>query len=277
MTAPGTAPRGYYVPLGADDGWEHLMPTAESVSVWTDTIQHGGPPSALMVRAIENLDMPAHLAMSRVTVDILGAIGLSENRVRAQVIRPGRQIAQVQAELDVQTASGDFRTAARATAWLIATSDTAAVAAPVESPSVPAAGDDTIGELPTWLDAGWGASGFISTVEFRASTDPDRPRLAWLRPAVDIVAGETATPLVRTCCMVDVANGLGSTLSPSEWTWMNTDTTIHLRRAPTGDWTGIDAAMVGGAHGFGYTAADLFDDDGSLGRSSQTILITRAG
>ena len=43
------------------------------------------------------------------------------------------------------------------------------------------------------------------------------------------------------------------------------------------DWTGIDAGMVGGAHGFGYTAADLFDDEGSLGRSSQTILITRAG
>ncbi|GAA1463810.1 thioesterase family protein [Williamsia maris] len=275
MTSREPTDAAYYLPLGVTDGYEHFTPTHSTVSVWTDTIQHGGPPSALLVRALEGLASAPGLSISRVTIDILGAIGLSENRIRATAIRPGRQISQVQAELDVLGPDGRYRTAARATAWLLASTDTAELVTPSEVFPIPT--DDVAGgALPDWTAMGWATTGFISSVDFhRADTGTSRPGLTWLRPRIDLVEGETATPLSRFACVVDIANGLGSTLSPREWTWMNTDTTIHLRRAPAGDWFGVDAQLVGGGRGFGYTAADLFDEAGSVGRSSQTVLLTR--
>ncbi len=265
----------YYRPVVVTDGYEHFLPTESTVSVWTDTIQHGGPPSALLARAIESVDRAPDLSISRVTTDILGAVGLSENRTRASIIRPGRQIMQIQAELDVLGPDGRYRTAARSTVWLHASSDTGELVgdAEVATPPLPGASGAA---LPDWSAMGWAGSGFIASVDFhRSGADPARPRLTWLRPRIDLVDGETASPLSRFCCVVDIANGLGSTLSPREWTWMNTDTTIHLSRSPAGDWFGVDAELVAGSSGFGITAADLFDGSGSVGRSSQTVLLTR--
>jgi hypothetical protein len=265
----------YYLPLGKTDGYEHFTPTPSTVGTWTTGIQHGGPPSALLVRALQELPHSPGLSISRVTVDILGAIGLSENRTRAVTIRPGRQISQLQAELDVLGTDGRYRTAARATAWLLASTDTAELVAPSEKLLDPR---DTVagGRLPEWQATGWATTGFISSVDFhRADAGTSGTGLTWLRPRLALVAGEDASPSSRFACVVDIANGLGSTLSPREWTWMNTDTTIHLRRAPTGDWFGVDAQQVTGERGFGYTGADLYDEAGLVGRSSQTILLTR--
>ncbi|MDI9893184.1 thioesterase family protein [Rhodococcus sp. IEGM 1381] len=275
MSSTEPSDAAYYLPLGVTDGYEHFTPTHSTMSVWTDTMQHGGPPSALLVRALEGLAQAPGMSISRVTVDILGAIGLSQNRTRAIVIRPGRQISQIQAELDVLGPDGRFRTAARATAWLLASTDTAELVTPSEVFEVPT--DDMAGgALPDWIAMGWATTGFIASVGFhRADAASSQPNLTWLRSRIDLVEGETASPLSRFACVVDIANGLGSTLSPRQWTWMNTDTTIHLHRAPTGHWFGVDAQLVRGKRGFGYTAADLFDEAGSVGRSSQTVLLTR--
>ncbi|WP_415972410.1 thioesterase family protein [Rhodococcus sp. 077-4] len=275
MSSPQTTDAAYYLPLGVTAGYEHFTPTQSTVSVWTDSMQHGGPPSALLVRALEGLTQVPGMSISRVTVDILGAIGLSQNRTRAIVTRPGRQISQATAELDVLGPDGRFRTAARATAWLLASTDTAELVTPSEV--FGAATEDTAGGAPPdWIAMGWATTGFISSVDFhRLGAGSSRPNLTWLRSRIHLVEGETASPLSRFACVVDIANGLGSTLSPREWTWMNTDTTIHLHRPPTGEWFGVDAQLVRGERGFGYTAADLFDQAGSVGRSSQTVLLTR--
>ncbi|GAA2048715.1 thioesterase family protein [Williamsia deligens] len=269
MTADATHDEpAYYVPLGESDGWLHLSPTGHTLSVWADTLQHGGPPSALMLWAIERLGRPPGTAISRIGIDILGAVGLDENRVRARVLRPGRQISLVGAELDVRTATGEFRTAARATAWVLATGDTAAIASPSPDFSAP---DGPADDRPEqWTDQGWGDTGFIAAVDV---VGVDRPGPTWLRPRYPVVAGEPTGPYANLCCVVDIANGLGSSLSALEWQWMNTDTTIHLQRAPVGDWVGVDAAMVAGPEGYGFTGADLHDAHGAIGRSSQTILI----
>jgi hypothetical protein len=263
----GSGP-AFYTPLGQDGEWTHVQPTEHTVSVWADTLQHGGPPSALLVWAIERVGVPAGAAISRITVDILGAVGLDENRVRARVVRPGRRISLVEAELDVRTAGG-FRTAARASAWVLATGDTAVVATPSSSAAAaPAgAGDDRPAE---WVDQGWGHTGFIAAVHVVGVHDPGP---TWLRPRYPLVAGEQAGPYANFCCVVDIANGLGSRLSAREWQWMNTDTTIHLIRRPVGEWVGVDAELNAGPDGYGYTGADLYDGSGRVGRSSQTVLI----
>ncbi|MBT0568108.1 thioesterase family protein [Williamsia sp. CHRR-6] len=235
-------------------------------------MQHGGPPSGLLARAIESV-APSGLAVSRMTIDILGPVGLSENRIRARVIRPGRQICQAQAELDVLGADGSFRVAARATAWLLATSDTSDIALPAASVNSTPTLDTPAMVPPEWRGMGWLTDGFIAGLQFHRGPNPDG--VTWVRTTSPLVEDEDPSALQRFCCVVDVANGLGSGLSVRDWTWMNTDTTIHLLGSPAGDWFGIDATLQAGAAGFGYTAADLFDQTGLIGRSSQTVLLAR--
>src|SRR4029453_19377862 len=61
--------------------------TRNTVGPWAAGLQHAGPPSALVARAVERLpstvDGPAQVA--RLTVEILGAVPVADLTVRAQV------------------------------------------------------------------------------------------------------------------------------------------------------------------------------------------------
>ncbi|MFT4088624.1 MAG: thioesterase family protein [Gordonia sp. (in: high G+C Gram-positive bacteria)] len=275
----------YYAPAespeGADgDGWEYFVPTSATVSVWAPDIQHGGPPTGLLVRSMERLVDDDALAFSRVTADILGAVGLGLGRVRATVTRPGRQISMLAAELQVQGPDGNFRTAVRASAWLLRRSDASAVER-IPQPPLPA--PESLPHSVGFTEIGgeavaWGRIGFIGTLSVavvpgRNGTTP----AFWLRPELPLVGGEETTELQSLFTVVDVANGVGSVLSPMEWTWMNTDTTVHLVAPPRGRWLGVDSAMAAGREGYGASLADLYTVDGFVGRSAQTVLLTHNG
>lgn len=282
------SPPAYYVPIAvpddADPGYEYFQPTAATTSVWASTIQHGGPPTGLLVRAMEKAvggpEAPDGMAFSRVTMEILGGIGHGVNRVRTTMPRPGRQISQVAAELSEQRPDGTFRIVGRSTAWRMLSRDSASIARTPRPPLRPTPDEvvTTIG-FPTDDDSGvaWGTHGFIGTVEAgsvggRTGTTP----ALWLRPTIPLVQGERTTDLASAFIVIDVANGVGSDLSPTEWSWMNTDTTVHLIRAPRGPWVGLDAVLAAGPDGYGATLGDLYDADGFIGRSAQTVLLAPA-
>lgn len=260
------------------DAYEYFEPTSSTTSAWGDHLQHGGPPTGLLMRALSRQAPDPDQHFSRVTTEILGAIGLDLNRVRSYVIRPGRQISMVGADLEVRQGDGSFRVAARAVAWRLRAHDTAEIGAqpadamrPVPTDlgaSAGLTGDDSLG-------VDWGTRGFIGAIE--SVTTPGRlgdTPAAWLRPSIDLVDGEPITDIESIMTVVDVANGLGTRLRPDEWTWMNTDTTVHFSAVPHGPWLGIDAQMATGPSGFGATFADLYDLDGFIGRSAQTVLLS---
>lgn len=56
---------------------------------------------------------------------------------------------------------------------------------------------------------------------------------------------------------------------------MNTDTTVHFIRPPRGEWIGLDSDLAVGPEGYGATLADLYDADGFIGRSAQTVLMAK--
>ncbi|MGC4932318.1 thioesterase family protein [Gordonia sp. DT30] len=258
------------------DGVDYFRPTAATTSPWSADIQHGGPPTGLLMRALGQVAPDPSMHFTRVTTEILGAVGLGVNRVRAQVLRPGRRISVVTAELDVQQPGGAFRTVARAVAWQMRAHDTSAVAQ--ARPRLRPTPDElhrTLGVTShSSLGVDWGTEGFIGTTEIAVAGDGagDTPAV-WLRPAIELVAGEKTSDLESVMTVVDVANGLGTRLRPDQWTWMNTDTTVHFTAVPTGPWLGIDADLAAGPDGFGATFADLYDVDGFIGRSAQTVLL----
>ncbi|CAM3049248.1 thioesterase superfamily protein [Williamsia muralis] len=273
-----SAQPAYFIPLGHDGEFDHFEPTEHTVSVWGADLQHGGPPTGLLTRALLRHEPDASHSFTRIAIDILGPVGMTENRVSTTVLRPGRQISLLASELSVKQPDGSFRIAARATGWRLATADTATVehaVTPALTP-LPDELEGTIGLAGVGpLDAAdWGSVGFVGTLEHRlidrAAHGPSR---AWVRPTLPLVAGEETTDLEKFFTVLDVANGVGSRLAIGDWTFMNTDTTVHLHRAPVGDWTGISAEMAVGPNGYGATFADLYDTAGPVGRSAQTVLI----
>ena len=118
----------HYRRLGTDGEYQVFESTDYTRSNWDPEIQHGSPPLALMTKLIEELAGDSPLRIARVSMDILGAIPVAPVRVRAWIERPGSRISLLVAEMLAARAGGPDRAVARATAWLLATSDTTDVA-----------------------------------------------------------------------------------------------------------------------------------------------------
>jgi len=137
VTTPPKAD-AFYVPLG--DG--RFASTGHTGGPWDPNLQHAGPPSALLTRAIEQAPAAWPATLTRVTVDLLGPVPVAELDQHVEVLRSGRSVELVQAEL-----SSSGRVAARATAWRVRRSD-------LELPPLPDDHDQAPGdEVPPMPDA----------------------------------------------------------------------------------------------------------------------------
>ena len=254
----------YYLPVGED----RFLATEHTVGPWAPDVQHMGPPSALLARAMQRCRPRDDTALMKLTFDILGPVPRAELEVGATVLRPGRTIELIGAELSVAGV-----VAARATGWRLLVGDTAALVAggPQRLPP-PEAGKS----YP--LPAGWVVDGYLSSIEWRwldGAWGRAGAATVWGRPRFDLVAGEATGGLCRLLTVADSASGLSARLDPADWLFPNTDLTVHLHRMPRGDWAGIRANTVLGPTGAAVARATLHDLDGAVGTSSQ-ILTVRA-
>lgn len=205
--------------------------------------------------------------VSRIAFDIFGVIPSGAVDIEARVIRPGRTIELVEAEM---RAAGQV--VVRATAWRLATSDTESIAG---DPFEPMPGPDT---GHPWRGTGIWGGGFIRSLEFRVlpGWQPGRGQV-WLRSDVDLVAGEGSSTLACFIGLVDTANGIAVRADPQTLAFPNTDLTIHLFRSPVGSWVGLDTSVTFGPDGVGLTAATLHDVSGPVGRVAQTLTLRPTG
>jgi hypothetical protein len=97
----------------------------------------------------------------------------------------------------------------------------------------------------------------------------------WLSPLVTLVDSEELTDVQRLAMVVDSANGVGSAIDPEEFMFMNTDTSVHLHRLPSGKDFALRARGSIGPDGIGVTTAEIFDRQGFVGTSAQTLLVQR--
>jgi hypothetical protein len=263
--APALEP--FYLPLDGPAG-ERFHATFSTTGPWFADAQHVGPPSALIVRALERCDPRPGTQLSRITVEVLGPVPAGEVQVRAAVERPGRAIELLGAEL---VAGG--RAVLRARAWRLATGDTAAVALGAAEPLPP----PEQGVLRTERPDGW-LPGFMDALEWRwlrGWLGEPGPGTAWARQRVPLVEGEQPSPLQRLAVVADSGNGAAAPLDIREWLFVNTELTLHLHRAPVGEWMGVDAHTVLGPSGLGTVSALLFDERGHTGRSAQGLVVRR--
>jgi Thioesterase-like superfamily len=250
----------FYVPLG-DDRW---LATKHTTGPWDPAAQHGGPPSALLGRAMQQCEPRADMIVARFTSEILGAVPVGEMEVRARVARPGRSVELVEA-----TASAGGRDVIKASAWRVlrTTSDSIPADQP-EPPALPPAATDL--SVPGWVD------GYLSAIEWRmvrGGFGQPGPAIAWSRMRYPLVPDEEPSSLERVLAVADSGNGLSGMLDITGWYYINPELTVHLHREAAGEWICIDAQTTVSAQGAGLATTTLYDGHGTIGVGAQSLLI----
>lgn len=267
--------QGVYRRTSADGAdVEHFEPTGFTIGPWDDRLQHGGPVTALLTRAMDRLETPVDGRLGRLAIEIMRPVAMATVRVESRVTRPGRRVALVEARMLQQGRGGEDVVVAMARGWRIATSDTTAARhVPLETLAPPT--DEEVNDpersVPKMLDRGF--VGGLDWVVRRPIGQPGAPSAAWARPPFELVEGEATTALERFAMVADSANGVGMRVDPTRWTFMNTDLTIHLHAQPRGEWVGLVAEATIGDDGVGTSAAILHDEHGPVGRLAQVLLV----
>jgi hypothetical protein len=231
---------------------------------WDARAQHGGPPSALLGRAIQRCAPRDDMIVTRFTCEILGAIPVGELEVRARVARPGRSVELLEA-----VASAGSRDVAWARAWrVLGTVSESVDSRAAQPPTLPG---ESIDEPP----GGW-VDGYLSAIEWRpvrGSFASPGPATVWARQRYPLVPDEETGPLERVLVVADSGNGLSSELDITRWQFINPELTVHLHRMAAGEWICLEAGTTISAGGAGLATSVLYDLDGAVGVGAQSLLV----
>jgi hypothetical protein len=250
----------FFTPIDDD----RFQPSDWCRGPWTPDAMHGSPPSALLGRAIEQTSSRSDAFIVRASFELLGPVPIQPIAVRAEVVRPGRNVEMIDASLRT-----DDREVMRARAWRIRTTTleleegkrTPFHASPGESPELP-------------VDVAWEGQNYISAMEWRfaaGSFAEQGPAACWFRMRLPLVEGEEPSPLQRVLCAADSGSGISNELDFRSWVYVNPDLTVLLHRHPVGEWVCLDATTVVEAHGTGLCTARIYDETGPIGWSAQTL------
>lgn len=251
----------YYEPLG--DGRYHS--TIHAQGAWNAHEQHMAPATGVISHELTRFQPREDMRMARLNLEILGVIHGGEFEIRTRMVRPGRTIELVEAEMIT-----NGRTSIVARAWRLATGDSRAVAA-VEDEKIPGPEDCE----PYHASKMW-PGGYIRGLEMRAAPGHRAGRgTVWVRNPFSMIRGVDSADLVRLLGMVDTANGVAPRSKPGPESWMfpNVDLQVHMHREPVGEWLGIQARQSFGQDGIGLTSAVLHDVTGPFGRSEQILTV----
>ena len=101
-----------------------FLPTPHASSVWGTQVQHGGPVAGLLTRAMDRLALNSGFRISRISVDIMGAVPMAPVAVTAWLERPGSRVQLLVSEMRDASTGSQGRLLARASAWRLATRET---------------------------------------------------------------------------------------------------------------------------------------------------------
>jgi hypothetical protein len=256
-------PEAFYRDLG---GGRYASAPA-TAGPWSPETQHGGPPSALIGRAMERCGATPGLRFARVTIEIPRPIPVAELEVRVRALRSGGRTELIEGEI---TSGGRQVLLARAWRLVASPADTPALRHVPAPPPVP-------GPQPPHEMAGAYLDGYLSAMEWRFPPGEDfetpGPGTLWARQRIPLVAGEADTPLTRALTLADTNWAVGFELDHFRRLVINTDVTVALHRDPVGDWLCLRTATAASPGGSGLAYGQLDDEAGDCGRVLQTLLV----
>jgi hypothetical protein len=257
-------PDAFYEPDG--DGY---VATELTRGPWDPGAQHAGPPSALLAREIELLPEAERFQVGRITFEILRPVPIAPMHLSSRILRPGRRVQLVEAEL-----SDGEQVLMRATAWRLEINQIdLPPGAVVETPPPPGPEQGGSAEFfPTDQEHGYHSAMDVSFI--KGGFMELGPATAWLRMRKPLVAGEEPTPLQRVLVAADVGNGISAELDYRRFVFVNVELTVHLERMPVGEWICVDGVTLAQPTGVATAESVLFDRQGRIGRAAQTLVVS---
>lgn len=259
------------------------LPTDLARGPWDPGACHGGPPAALLTRALESVTTPEPMRLARLTVELVRPVPLRPIAIETSILRPGRRIQVLEATM--RTVDDDV-VVAMARALRIRTTEPGAVDLDDVGPDGPRRHgvDDAPPPLPGRSDelsdvmVSYRAYHSAATEHrfVRGSFRSPGPVFDWIRLVVPVVPGEEPSPWQRAAATADFANGIASSVDFDPSTlFINPDLTVHLWREPVGEWIGMDSVMRTSATGIGLSDSAMWDQTGRIGRGNQSLLLGR--
>jgi hypothetical protein len=236
---------------------------------WSDDLQHGGAPSALIVWVAERIPTREPMHIARLTVDLLRPVPIAPLEIKSEVVREGRKIQLC----SIRLLAGGTEVV-RGSVLKVRAAEVSLPASVVHE-AIDLPGPDVGTEPPAFLRQ---RNAFVSGLSLRfvrGTFGSPGPGAAWFRAHRPIVQGEASSPAMRAAVTADFCNGVSSLLDFREWTFINADVTMSLARQPIGEWILLDAQTWLGEHGAGIAFARLGDERGYFGRSVQTLVVEK--
>jgi Acyl-CoA thioesterase N-terminal domain/Acyl-CoA thioesterase C-terminal domain len=262
-------------------GHDRWTPTELSRGPWDPRHCHGGPVGALLARAVERFDDEPGWHIARLTVELLRPVAVGVPlEVRSELERPGRKVSLLGAALWAEGAE-----VARLRALRIRHAAAELPDSTVLVDDRPPGHPETSPTSPPRWRVGWVASdgtAFHShAVEFRylsGNIDVPGPAEVWVRLQIDVVPDEEPSGLQRVVAAADFGNGVSAGIADDGYSFINPDLTIHLARPAFGEWIGMRSHTHYGEPAFvgaGIAESALYDVEGRVGRSVQSLLVAR--
>jgi hypothetical protein len=259
-----------------------IQPTEQARGPWDPLALHGGAPAALITSAFERMEPGSELRIARLGFEFLRPIPLAPLTLSTRIVRPGRRVQELAAELI--TADGDDgpsrQLVCRASALRVQALPTEVPAAAAQdaasAPDTRALAPPETAKPARFTLDGSGDSSFAATaMEMRWLDDPRvlGPARVWMRLRHPLLPGEPLTSLMRLAATADFGNGIGAALPFERFLFINADLTIHLQRQPQGEWIGLDARTLLESGGTGLAESVLHDTHGPVGRAFQTLVV----
>ncbi len=241
-----------------DGNW--FVPQPVCAGPWDPTSLHGRVVAGLLAAEIERAHGADDLIPARLTVDLYRLPGFDPLRVEHEVVREGRRIRVVNAEVF----SGE-KSVGRAAVQLLRT------------------GSDPSGTV--WKPSDWDAPGPNDLAEqdgnamgrmwatrlISGGIGDTGSRRLWMREIRELIEDEAISPWQRVALAADFAspyaNGGDQGLQ-----FINTDITLYLHRLPVSDWIGFEVTDHQSADGVANGQCALYDESGRIGTSTVAAL-----
>lgn len=263
-------PESAYVAAGG--GWHA---TALTRGPWDPGHQHAGPPSALVVREVMRAAAPLGLThLARLTANLLRPLPVAEMAISVATDYAGRNAAHFSATVTAEgkevmrcTALAQRETPLGLPADLPGHPPPRAPKAPEESPP---------GRFPFQSDE---ELGYAQLMEARVAQGRlfQGPCAIWFRMRHPLVEGEAPSALECMAAAADSGNGISAILDFRRYLFVNSDLTINLLRRPEGEWICIEAQTRFGPASTGLAEARIYDAQGLVGRSTQSLVLRARG
>lgn len=250
-----------------------LLAAEQARGPWDAGALHGGAPAALITDAFERMPAAEGLRIARLSFELLRPVPFQPLTLSLAVVREGRRVRELAAELRAQE-----QLVCRAGALCVAAVPEPVAAAAAEDPQagIPMPAPQDAEPVNFALNDEVQEPSFAtSAMEMRWLEDPRvlGPARVWMRLRAPLLDGEPASPLARLAATADFGNGVSAALPFERYLFINADLAIHLHRQPRGEWIGLDARTVLDPGGMGLSECVLHDLDGPVGRSFQALVV----